>query len=269
MPSGSGQASPAGFTGDRPCTRRSWCVLKLRVTGACVQLAAGRLAAADRLGRRGRPPGPRHPAGCRSEGPGNWLGRTSTEHAVSPADPAGRPQRPLPEDGLLNISRNTTARPVNCFLGNTLSKGGRPPAGRAESLAWTTLPGSRHGLRGCPREGGAVLAVLGGSAGPAASYRRPQCGREAALMPAGRPRPCSVVEPRDLRVLGGLVQTPADGRAVGPGGQEGAVGHDPPPCPPHHHPCLASSTPKRAKRHGGRERFGFFAPPPPPHPPSL
>ena len=58
-----------------------------------------------------------------------------------------RPTHPsaaaLPEDGLLNISRNSTAKPVNCFLGNTLNKDGRPPAGRAESLAWTA--GLRNG----------------------------------------------------------------------------------------------------------------------------
>lgn len=51
-----------------------------------------------------------------------------------------RQQQALPEDGLLNISRNSTAKPVNCFLGNTLNKDGCPPAGRAESLAWTTAP---------------------------------------------------------------------------------------------------------------------------------
>lgn len=51
-----------------------------------------------------------------------------------------RQQQTLPEDGLLNISRNSAANPVNCFLGNTLNKDGCPPAGRAESLAWTTAP---------------------------------------------------------------------------------------------------------------------------------
>lgn len=198
------------------------------------------------------PTGPRHLAGCRSEGPGNGLGRRLTEHAVSPADPAGRPQRPLPEDGLLNISRNSTARPVNCFLGNTLSEGGRPPAGRAESLAWTNLPGSRCGLCGCPGGGGAVLTGLRGSAGSVASYRRPQCRREPAVMPLGRPRPCSIMEPCDLRVLGGLVQTPADSRAVRLGGQEGAVGSDPPQRPPHHHPCFC-------KLHSQREPRGMGA----------
>lgn len=49
-----------------------------------------------------------------------------------------RQRQPLPEDGLLNISRNSTAKPVNCFLGNTFSKDGRRPVGRAESPAWTT-----------------------------------------------------------------------------------------------------------------------------------
>lgn len=51
-----------------------------------------------------------------------------------------RQQQALPEDGLLNISRNSAANPVNCFLGNTLNKDGCPPAGRAESLAWTSAP---------------------------------------------------------------------------------------------------------------------------------
>ncbi|XP_059260438.1 uncharacterized protein LOC132020253 [Mustela nigripes] len=49
-----------------------------------------------------------------------------------------RQRQPLPEDGLLNISRNSTAKPVNCFLGNSLNQYGGPPAGRAQSPAWSS-----------------------------------------------------------------------------------------------------------------------------------
>ncbi|KAF7472330.1 Hypothetical predicted protein [Marmota monax] len=75
----------------------------------------------------------------------------------SPFRPIRRRQRPLPEDGLLNISRNSTAKPVNCFLGNTLNKDGCPPAGRAESLAWTTgLSRGRRSLQAASVPWGAV-----------------------------------------------------------------------------------------------------------------
>lgn len=36
-------------------------------------------------------------------------------------------QQSLPEDDLLNISRNSCAKLVNCFLGNTLKKNGSRP----------------------------------------------------------------------------------------------------------------------------------------------
>lgn len=69
-------------------------------------------------------------------------GGDGAEHVVSPDQPI-RQRAALPEDGLLNISRNSTAKPVNCFLGNTLNKDGGPPAGKAESPAWTA--GLRNG----------------------------------------------------------------------------------------------------------------------------
>lgn len=65
------------------------------------------------------------------------AGGTGAEHAAPLQTPPSRAA--LPEDDLLNISRNSTAKPVNCFLGNTLSEDGRPPAGSVESPAWTAL----------------------------------------------------------------------------------------------------------------------------------
>ncbi|XP_060051526.1 uncharacterized protein LOC132539530 [Erinaceus europaeus] len=69
------------------------------------------------------------------------LGPGRAGQALSTRPPLQTPpsRAALPEDDLLNISRNSTAKPVNCFLGNTLSEDGRPPAGSVESPAWTTL----------------------------------------------------------------------------------------------------------------------------------
>ncbi|KAH1186112.1 hypothetical protein KIL84_018861 [Mauremys mutica] len=63
---------------------------------------------------------------------GVWRSEKSLFSSIS--------QHSLPEDDLLNISRNRCAKPVNCFLGNTLKKNGFLPIGICRK------PGLDHGL---------------------------------------------------------------------------------------------------------------------------
>lgn len=143
MPFSSGQVAPAEFTAGHAVHQPQLC---FKVSGhtqdACLQLAASGGQPPCRGGRESS----READSLRapllrpgSEAPGGGLGRALSTCSPLPTHPS---VVALPEDGLLNISRNSPAKPVNCFLGNTLNKDGRPPGGRAESLAWTAHGGA-------------------------------------------------------------------------------------------------------------------------------
>lgn len=144
MPSGSGQVSPAEFTvGHAVHELELMCVI---IYSRWAPVLFSSEPTGSRPAREEASPtealGPHSPTtvvfgdGCCSQAPGNRPGRDGAEHAVPlQTHPSAAA---LPEDGLLNISRNSTAKPVNCFLGNTLHKDGGPPAGRAESPGRTT-----------------------------------------------------------------------------------------------------------------------------------
>lgn len=150
MPFGSGQVSPAAFPAGHAMHPPELMCSIIYSHGAPVfiqQQARWQPPCQEEIEfRRGPQPPPADSPWCvgtavawRHLGTGRvrWP-----EHVVSPSDRPIRQQQPLPEDGLLNISRNSAAKPVNCFLGNTLNKDGGPPAGRAESPAWTELLGN-------------------------------------------------------------------------------------------------------------------------------